>query len=308
MSKRALGKGLSALLGDSVVPSKGGAAAAASAPAVAFLGDREAVMVSVRELVPNPNQPRKVMKDDALHELAASIRQNGVLQPVLVRRREKGFELVAGERRFRAAKMAGLSSIPALVCTLEEAESLTVALLENIQRENLNAIEEAQAYRDIMERYGATHQELADMLGKNRSTVSNMLRLLALEEPIRDMVRAGSLSMGHARTLLAVDDAKLRLSLARRAARDGLPVRALELQVQRMGGPHRPRKKSTVGATAPHDPDSAAVRELETRLQHHLGAPVRISRKGQKGRIEIEFYSDEELERLVESMGVDPQL
>jgi len=308
MAKRALGRGLSALLGDPITPSGAPAAGDATAPraatSTAMLGGREATLLEVERIQANPHQPRKSMDEEALAELAASIRANGVIQPILVRRVGQGFELVAGERRLRATRMAGLPQIPAMVCTIEESESLKLALLENIQRQDLNPIEEAEAYRAIMEHYGATHQEVADMLGKNRSTVSNMIRLLGLETSIRGMLGDGSLSMGHARCLLAVDDAAIRLRLARQVAREDISVRALEAKVQLLSGERKPRK-----APMPKkDPDSAALREFEQRLQHHLGSPVRIHRKGQQGRVEVLFFSDEELERVLEQMGVSSQL
>lgn len=304
MAKRALGKGLSALLGDSVAPVRTTTAPRpADSPVGAMLGDREAILVPLTQLRANPHQPRKTIDEEALAGLAASVRQNGVLQPILVRRDGSGYELIAGERRFRAAQIAELERIPALVCTLEESERLKVALLENIQRENLNAIEEAQAYRAIMDQVGATHQELADMLGKNRSTVTNMLRLLSLEEEIQEMVSQGALTMGHARCLVGVTDEEHRLRLARKAAIEGWPVRALERKLQDRSTPQkrqeRPQRPNT---------DALAIREFETRLRTALGSPTRIRRRGEKGRIEIEFFSNQELERLLETLGISPQL
>ncbi len=313
MTKRALGKGLGALLGGnpaiSIDPShrEGGSSSTPSGEGTLLAG-RRAVMLAVGELVPNPHQPRKHMDDNALRGLADSIEQNGVLQPVLVRKKGKAYELVAGERRLRAAQLAGLEEIPALVCTMEEAESMKVALLENIQREDLNAIEEAEAYQKIMEHYGATHQELAAMLGKSRSSVSNSLRLLGLERSIQDRVVAGELSMGHARALLGVEDPKRRLRLAREVERKGLSVRALEERIRHSqvgSSSSTGAKKSPPVAT---DPEATALREFETRLQHHLGGPCRIRRRGQRGRIEIEFFSNEELERVLERMGISSQL
>lgn len=310
MAKRALGRGLSALLGE-------GATAPATAPippaergtpGPAMIGDREAALLPVDRIRANPHQPRKIMDEAALAELAASIRENGVIQPVLVRRVSDGYELVAGERRLRASRLAEKAEIPALVCTLEEQESLKLALLENIQREDLNAIEEAEAYRSIMDEYGATHQEVADMLGKNRSTVSNMLRLLSLEASIQELVVGGGLSMGHARALLSLEDPVQRLRLARGVQRDGLSVRALEQKIQSLTGGTK-RKKSDEEAPAPKaDPDAQAVRAFEERLQHHLGSPVHIRRQAGKGRIEIQFFSDEDLQRVIEQLGVSPQL
>jgi len=305
MAKRALGKGLSALIGDAVSPQT--ASASRSTPsAPPMLGDREAVMLPVEGIEANPHQPRKVMDANALEELAASIRANGVLQPILVRKVGAGYELVAGERRLRASKIAGRAEIPALVCTLEESEALKLALLENIQRENLNAIEEAEAYREIMEHYGATHQELADLLGKNRSTVTNTLRLLGLARDIQDLVAAGDLSMGHARALLAIEDPAVRQEMATKAVKQAWPVRTLEREVQSFHGAGRRRTKPR--RTEDFDPNAAALREFERRLEQHLGSPVTLKRQGKKGRLEIAFFSDDELLRLVERMGADPRL
>lgn len=304
MSKRALGRGLGALLPNADRSSFSPRGAAG--PGSVMLGDREARMIPVVGLRANPHQPRKSMPDEGLQELARSIRENGVLQPILVRQTGEGYEIVAGERRARAAQIAGLTEIPALVCSLEEADSMKIALLENIQRENLNAIEEAQAYQAVMDHYGATHQELADLLGKNRSTVTNTLRLLNLELSLRDMVVENTLTMGHARALLGVEDSKARLRLARAVAKEGMSVRALEKKIQHLQQGEE-KEKARAERTV-RDPDLAAIREFEARLFRHLGSPCQIRRRAGKGRIEIEFFSDEELERLLESMGISSQL
>lgn len=303
MKKRALGRGLSALLGDSPSISTDRRGPEKAEVQGGFFDGRQAMMVGVGELVPNPHQPRKHMDDNALRGLAQSIEQNGVLQPVLVRRRGEGFELIAGERRLRAAQLAGLVEIPALVCSMEEAESMRVAVLENIQREDLNAIEEAEAFQKVMEHYGATHQELAAMLGKSRSSVSNSLRLLGLEKTIQEQVISGELTMGHARALLGVEDSKRRLRLAREVHKRGLSVRALEDRIR--GQANAPAKRPRADNT---DPEAPAIREFETRLQHHLGSPCRIRRRGKRGKVEIEFFSNEELERVLETIGISSQL
>jgi ParB family chromosome partitioning protein len=263
-------------------------------------------MIRLGDLSMNPHQPRKNIAEEQLQELAQSIRSNGVLQPILVRRTDDDYELIAGERRVRAAQIAGLDEVPAIVWSIAEAESMKVALLENIQREDLNAIEEAEAYRGIMEHLGATHQELADMLGKSRSGVSNMLRLLNLEQTIRNLVVDGDLTMGHARALLRLDDGSQRLKLARAVAKQGMSVRALEKKIQELQSPrsaHDPHETER-----PADPEARALREFETRLFRHLGSPCQITRRGNKGRINIEFFSDEELERILESLGISSQL
>jgi len=303
VNRRALGKGLGALLGE-------GAAAVrpeltSAAPATVRLGDREAIMVEVEGLAANPNQPRKTFNDEGLAELASSIRENGVLQPILVRRVGAELEIVAGERRVRAARLAGIAEVPALVCSLAEAESMRIALLENIQREDLDPIEEAEAYKAIMEHYGASHGELAAMLGKSRPGVSNMLRLLRLETTIRELVQSQVLTMGHARALLGVEDSTLRLRLAREVERNGWSVRHLESEVLRLTTKDEkaPRRK-----TRTKDPEAPALREYEGRMFEHLGSKCEIKRRGERGSIRIEFYSNEELERVLEAMGISPQL
>lgn len=303
-SKRALGRGLGALLGDTGADS--GENRSSSNGEGILLGDREARMIRVADLSMNPHQPRKNIAEEQLQELAQSIRSNGVLQPILVRRNGQEFELIAGDRRVRAAQIAGLTEIPAIICSMAEAESMKVALLENIQREDLNAIEEAEAYRAIMEHLGATHQELADMLGKSRSGVSNMLRLLNLEQTIRNLVVDGDLTMGHARALLRLDDGSQRLKLARAVAKQGMSVRALEKKIQEQQSPARPDGPPEDERIP--DPEARALREFETRLFRHLGSPCQITRRGNKGRINIEFFSDEELERILESLGISSQL
>ena len=304
MNRRALGKGLGALLGDNasaVLPQR---TADSSQPL--RLGDREAIMVPVDRLAPNPNQPRKTFNDEGLEELAASIRENGVLQPILVRRVEAGLEIVAGERRVRAARMADLEEIPALVCTLAESESMRIALLENIQREDLDVIEEAEAYKAIMDQYGASHGELAAMLGKSRPAVSNMLRLLRLETSIRQLLQSGDLTMGHARALLGVEDSALRLRLAREVGRDGWSVRQLEHKVLTLttSDGKKPKRRTR----KKEDPEAPALREYENRMFERLGSRCSIQRRGKTGSIKIEFFSNEELERVLEAMGISSQL
>jgi ParB family chromosome partitioning protein len=304
MAKRVLGKGLSALIGNSVAPA---AAQRLEKATPAWLGERQATMLPLEELRPNPHQPRHHMDEAALEELSDSIRQNGVLQPILVRRSAGGFELVAGERRLRAAARAGLREIPALVCSLEETESMKLALLENIQREDLSPLEEAEAYRAIMQALDASHQELASVLGKSRSTISNMLRLLQLEPAIHELMEGGQLTMGHARALLSVEDSQARVRLARHTAQKGLSVRALEREARRLislsstASSRRRRRRR-------EEPESAAVRALEERLRHHLGTAARIHRRGERGRLEIPFFSDAELEGILERMGIETQL
>ena len=272
----------------------------------------------------NPDQPRKIFNDNSLDELAASLRQVGVLQPVLVRRLERGesaaqhpesaapaarlaYCVVAGERRVRAARLAGLHEVPALVCTYAETEALKVALLENIQREDLGTVEEAEAYRNLMDAYGATQEELAEMLGKKRSSVANMLRLLTLEPEILALLQERRLTAGHAKALLGLPAGPARLQLAKFTANRGLSVREVERRVQAGGAKPTRRKARAAAARGGDDP---AVRALRERVERVFGSPAVIDRdaKTGKGTLSLRFYGDDDLVRLLKMMGVDTEL
>jgi ParB family chromosome partitioning protein len=315
MSKnRVLGKGLSALIQGAdltgVPPRPTEAAGTVAKLPLANIGV-------------NPDQPRKIFHDNELHELAESIRQVGILQPVLVRHlgpgqravRAPGEEgsvapleycVVAGERRVRAARLAGLVEVPALVVSYEQTEALKVALLENIQREDLGPIEEATAYRQLMNEYGATQEEIAAMLGKSRSGVANLLRLLTLEEEILDLLQDGHLSTGHGKVLLGLPPGPARVQLAKLCRTRGLSVRDCERRVQAGGA--KPRKGSAKkrGASG----DDPALRALAARAESVYGSPVTIERDARtgKGSLSVRFFSDSDLVRLLQIMGVDTEL
>jgi ParB family transcriptional regulator, chromosome partitioning protein len=248
-------------------------------------------MVAIADIVPNRRQPRTGFDDERLGELAASIREHGVLQPLLVRPRAGGgFELIAGERRLRASKLAGLDAVPVRVQDRDDRETLELALIENLQRDDLAPLDEAAGYQSLLDDFGLTQEELARRVGKSRPAVANTLRLLQLPEPVRDELRSGRLSAGHARALLALGTAAAQIALAREAVRLGLSVRQLEERV-RSGGrePAKPRAVKDLHAA-----------DVERQLMRSLGTRVRIvSKGGRKGRIVIEFYSPEELESLV---------
>jgi len=307
--RRVLGKGLSALI-----------QAAGGDEPESGLQVRE---IPLAEIGFNPHQPRKEFDDEKLAELADSIRQVGILQPVLVREvtpaesRAIGagvaggpvhWVVVAGERRVRAARLADLLVIPAIPCTYAETEALKVALLENIQRQDLGAIEEAQAYQELLDSYGATQDEVATMLGKNRSTIANALRLLTLEESIRNLVQGGKLSRGHAKAILGLPPGPDRQRLARLCVSRGLSVRECERRVQAAAAgtsPRRNRKRGHKGAAA----ESPAVRGLRERAEAHFGSPVVIQQANDgKGEVRVAFYSDRDLERVLAMMGVEVDL
>jgi ParB family chromosome partitioning protein len=242
----------------------------------------------IAEIAPNPWQPRTRFDDETLTELVASIREQGVIQPLLVRRGKNGWELVAGERRLRAARLAGLDSVPVVVRDLDDRQALEIALVENLQRQDLDPLEEASAYERLMRDFGLTQEEIAQRVGKSRPAVANTLRLLQLPEPVREELRRGSLSAGHARALLALSSPSEQIALAREAVRRRLSVRSLEARIQARNRP-RPRPPRS----------DVHVAELESTLSRSLATRVRIAGSAQRGRISIEYYSAEELERLV---------
>jgi len=285
MKRKALGKGLSSLIPASItrVPSES-ASPAASRPAE--------LRLEVSKIRPNPRQPRQFFDEAGLDELARSMRTQGLLQPVVVRPLPDGqFELVAGERRWRAAQRAGIHKIPAVIRDVPDEKLLELALIENVQREELNAIEEAEAYRILIDDLELTQNEVAERVGKQRTTVANALRLLNLPEAVKQMVRGRLISMGHARALLALEDAKTIEALAQRIVADGLSVRDVEARAKRPAGA-KPRSGRPPQAA---DPNVAAA---ETALQRVLGTKVRIGGNGKVGRVEIHYHSADELERI----------
>lgn len=248
--------------------------------------------VPLDEITPNPWQPRVHFDEAKIHEMAESIGEHGIIEPLVVRPRGGGYELIAGERRLRAARLAGLESVPVAVREMTDRDVLEVTLIENLQREDLSALEEAAAYVRLMEEFGATQDEVARRVGKSRPAVANTIRLLQLPEAVRDEIRAGRLSAGHARALLALDSAVEQTALARDAIRLGLSVRQLEVRI-------RLRLQPSAGKPASRD---LHVADVEKQLMRSLGTRVRLQSRGGRGRIVIEFYSPAELQRLVERL------
>ena len=253
-------------------------------------------MMKITQIEPNRKQPRRAFEEEALRELAESIRQYGVLQPLIVQKREDHYEIIAGERRWRAAQIAGLKEIPVIVREYSDQERFEIALIENIQREDLNAIEEAEAYRRLMEEFHLTQEEIADRVGKNRSTITNSLRLLKLDERVRQMLVDGAISGGHARALLSLESGDLQYQTALRIVDEGLSVRDVEKIVKKLQEPAPEPKKP---APAESEAVALAYQDMEQNLRSALRTKVLVSRKkGNKGKIEIEYYSADELERL----------
>ena len=253
--------------------------------------------VAISQVEPRPSQPRVLFDESALRELADSIGQRGVLQPILVVPKDGHYEIAAGERRWRAAKMAGLTKIPVIVRELSEQELTEVALIENIQREDLNPIEEAQAYRQLMTDFSLKQEELAEKISKSRSAVANSLRLLKLDERVQAMVMDGSLSEGHARALLGLSDKKKQLEAAKEITEKALSVRETERLVKRMNQPEKTEEHDWRAA------DRTAYDEGELRLRKTLGTKVTIRRtEPDKGQIVIDYYSVEDLERITDRL------
>ncbi len=292
--RKGLGKGLGALIGSNAMDNASTARTAepAPAPAIAALSDgAQLIELDPTEIRPNPKQPRHLFNEEALQELAASIARDGVQEPVLVRKAGDHYELISGERRVRASVMANMSVIPAVCREVSDRDMLKLGLIENIQREDLNAIEMAQGYQDLMEEFGWTQEEVSQEVGKKRATVTNMLRLLNLPEVVQEQVADGSLSMGHARAILAFPTASAQVSIARKIIAQGLSVR----QVEKLANASKAERNTA--AAAPRDPNIA---QLEDDLRRALGTKVQLkTQQGGKGKIEIEYYNLDELERLL---------
>ncbi|MCC7392083.1 ParB/RepB/Spo0J family partition protein [Candidatus Sumerlaeota bacterium] len=309
--KSALGKGLSVLMGARPVPvaspASHPASPAPSLPPVAS-GDQAGVQrVALGMIKPNPRQPRQTFKEEALHELRDSILNHGILQPVLLTKdkQEGGYFLVAGERRYRAAELAGLKEIPALISSFTEEEMLEVAIVENVQRDDLNPVEEAKAYRALADSFGWTHEQIAQRVGKNRTTVVNSLRLLKLGSDALKDVEDGLLTPGHARAILSIDDSFYRQRLRQDILDKGLSVRQAEKLAiaYQKGGP--PTKSGLKKDNSKAD-ERLDIVSLQDRLMEHLGCRIRIqTRDGNSGRIEIPFQNHDELERFFQAVNFE---
>ena len=284
MSKRGLGMGLDALIQSTSAL----AAGAQQEPS----HEVPAAMIS-----PNKFQPRRVFDEDALAELSQSIKQYGIVQPIVVRRTMQGYELVAGERRWRAAQMAGLKMIPAVIREYSDAEMTEIALIENLQRADLNPIEEGQAYKRLMEEFGLTQEEVSRKIGRSRSHIANMIRMLNLPAAVQSYVSRGTLSMGQARPILTLESEELQLEAAETIMSEDLSARDAEELVRRLSTTPRVKKQTTSEKTEIY------VAEAEDTLRQLLGTQVRIKPGKLKSRIEIEYYTDEDLERIIESFA-----
>lgn len=278
MSKkeRGLGRGLDALLAGTMD------------------GDYEPVReMSIDEIHPRADQPRKRFEEESLQELADSIKEHGILQPVLVRPIKKGYEIIAGERRWRAAQLAGLSFIPVVVRDIDDQKAAEITLIENIQRDDLTVVEEARAYRRLADQFGYTQEVIAERIGKSRAYVANTMRILNLPEEILQMLEEGQLNAGHVRPLLSLPSAEQQLAAAKEIAANKMTVRQVESKV----------KKKQIKLNIPADKPVELI-EIQEKIQQHFATRAAVTRQGKGGKIEIAFYSDEDLERILELMGI----
>jgi len=282
----ALGKGLGALLPDIEKEDR-----------------KNFFFCGIEEIVPSRYQPRKGFDEGKLNELAASIKEKGVIEPLIVRKVDKGYELIIGERRWRAAQRAAIKEVPVIVRDVSPGEALELALIENLQREDLNPLEEAEAYKRLMEEFHYTQEELAKRIGKDRTTVANAVRLLKLPEEIKASIADESITSGHARALLGLDSPDEQKMACKEIIKREFSVRETERLVKRIAL----RKSKQSAGVRPSPEEDLHTRYLEETLRRFLGTQVRIPKKGRKGKIEIEFYSDEDLERIIEKiMGAPP--
>jgi len=278
MAKRAaLGKGLGALLPEMGKGERG-----------------DLTLCDIQEIRPSPWQPRRILSEDGITELAQSIREKGILQPLVVRKKGDGYELIVGERRWRAAQRAGLKQVPILLKEATDQEVIELALIENLQREDLNPLEEAQAYQRLIAEFAYTQEALAQRIGKDRSSVANTIRLLKLPDEVQDAVERNAITMGHARALLAFDNEKEQISFCRKIIKQGLSVRETENGIRRF--------LETETTTPPRETVIPEIESLREELRHIFKTQVKIKTKGKGGVIEIEFYSLDDLERILELM------
>ena len=285
---RGLGKGLEALFSNSEIDTQ-----EISVTKKEESEEKGISFININEIKPNQNQPRKSFNEEKLEELAASIIENGLIQPVILRKADKGYEIVAGERRWRACRKAGLKEIPCIIREFTDEQNMLIAIIENMQREDLNPVEEAEGLNQMIVNFGMTQEQVSKSVGKSRPYITNALRLLKLPSEIREMLLANQLSAGHARAIAGIGDTEKQIQLAEYAIKEGLSVRKIEKIIKEENAPKKKisRKKAE---------KSADVRKVEDDLKQIMGTKVNLNQSGKKGKIEIEYYSRDELERLIE--------
>ena len=293
--KKSLGRGLGSLIGGGVTKPAQPVAAPAPAAVAPVASGLQLQELPLTSIVPNPRQPRRDFDDAQVKELADSIRSEGLMQPIVVRKVKDGYELIAGERRFRAFKLIGEKTITARILEASDASSAVLALIENLQRADLNAIDEALGFASLMRDFSLTQEAVAERLGTPRTSIANSVRLLALDTELQAYVRKGQLSAGHAKALLGIENVAHRVQVARLVIEKGLSVRATEAEVKKLASTKKGDRKQAV---------QTVVADVQKRLASHFAAPVSVVRKGTKGSISIPFSSDDELARLLEKIGI----
>ncbi len=301
MAKSPLGRGLGALLGSTKVTPP--SSLPISSPEVRVEEGERILQLSIGEVNPSPLQPRRVFAEENLTELVDSIRSRGIFQPLIVRRTQKGsgYELIAGERRWRAARKLNLPKVPAIVRVATDQQVLELALIENLQRAELDPVEEADGYATLIETFGLKQEEVAERVGKNRATVANALRLRSLPSEVRDLLRSKQISVGHAKAILGLSEPAAQSAISREVVKRGLSVRQAEALVRRQTSGTRGRKKGKISQLADW-------RDLELKLQRATGTRARIVGRAERGHIELPYTSPEELERLTSHLGVRPAI
>ena len=298
MAKKVLGRGLSSIFNEDPELKKKNAQQTEDKKA-----DREGAieLIRISAIEPNRSQPRKNFDDEALSELADSIKRFGILQPLILQKQGRGYRIIAGERRWRAARLAGLKEVPAIIRELKKEDAAEIALIENIQREDLDPLEEARAYKELIEAYGLTQEEVAEKVSKSRAAVANSLRLLQLPETVLEILSAGGLSAGHARCLITLGDADIQLRLAKEIAEKGLSVRETERRAAAYKAQAEKKKEQKDEGLS--DKDEILLRDLERQLCEGMSTKVHIrALNPNKGRIEIEYYSMDELNRIADML------
>lgn len=283
--KRGLGKGLSALIPDEVENT--------------IESDKSIINIDISKIKPNKEQPRRDFDRDSLYELSNSIKKHGLIQPIIVKKAGNGYEIIAGERRWRAAKDIKLKEIPCIIKEIDEIETSEIALIENIQREDLNPIEEGLAYKKLMDKYNLTQEKVSEAVGKSRSYIANITRLLKLDKRIIELISSSKISSGHGRTLLALEDKDMQYEVAKRIIENSLNVRDTERLVKNMGSKKKKKKQKKDNTQDP------VIRDLEESLRKVLGTKVQIVNGRKKGKIEIEYYSDDDLQRILDLLSVE---
>ena len=297
MAARGLGKGLDSLIPNALGETKTKKETAVKSKTETTEGKEPQILVKITKVEPNREQPRKNFNEDALQELADSIKQFGLLQPILVQDRKDYYEIIAGERRWRAAKLAGLKEVPVIIRNYTEQEIVEISLIENIQREDLNPIEEAQAYKRLLTEFHLKQDEVAERVSKSRAAVTNSIRLLKLNEEVQRMVVDEMISTGHARALLAVENPEEQYNLAQRIFDEKLSVRDVEKLVKNLHKPAKPKKVDDKTM-------QVIYQDIEEKLKQKLGRKVTVTSKGEgSGKIEIEFYNHEDLDRLLDVLN-----